>query len=120
MSIKLILFKLLDIICLPLTILTGLWLKLLTTVGLHKTTVGKNTLLFFGVLPIRDHYYQPLIKPKKHLRTSLRAERFLPGIAMNTATQLEILNRFNFNSELAMFSVNRQGNQNLFYYNNCY
>ena len=118
MSIKLILFKLLDIICLPLTILTGLWLKLLTTVGLHKTSVGKNTLLFFGILPIRDHYYQPLINPKKHLRTSLRAERFLPGIAMNTAMQLEILKSFDFNSELAIFPVNSQGDQNVFYYNN--
>jgi hypothetical protein len=118
MSIKLIFFKLLDIICFPITVISAVWLKLLTTVGLHKTAVGQKTLLFFGILPIRDHYYQPLINPKKHLKSSLRADRFLPGIEMNIARQLEILQSFDYNDELLALPVNNQGSESTFYYNN--
>lgn len=70
-----------------------------------------------GILPVLDHYYQPLINPKKHLLKSLREDRILPGIDFNENEQLLILSQFNFNFELLEIPVNYQ-NKNEFFYNN--
>ena len=61
-----------------------------------------------GILPILDHYYQPLINPKKHLKKSLRHDRVLPGIDFNDAEQLSILNAFDYNKELLQFPVEKR------------
>jgi predicted O-methyltransferase YrrM len=70
----------------------------------------------FGLLPILDHYYQPLINPKKHLKKSLRENRILKGIDLNIEEQLAILSKFNFNSELIKFPLDKT-NKTEFYYN---
>lgn len=70
-----------------------------------------------GLLPVRDHYYQPLINPKKHLTKSLNADRNLPGINWNIEEQLETLNAFNFNNELEGFAVVKRCELE-YYYNN--
>jgi hypothetical protein len=69
-----------------------------------------------GVWPIIDHYYEPLFNPK-HLRYSLRKERFLPGINFNDSEQLEILKKFSYNNELLKFPVNKTNYNREYYYN---
>ena len=69
------------------------------------------------VFPIRDHYYQPLVFPKLHLKHSLREDRKLPGINMNINEQLDLLKQFNFNDELSAISIDFE-NELSFYYNN--
>ena len=49
-----------------------------------------------GVLPLLDHYYYPLINPKKHLHKSLFEDRELSGIDWNVSEQLTLLEKFNF------------------------
>jgi len=70
-----------------------------------------------GLLPVLDHYYQPLINPKKHLIKSLREDRMLAGIDYNITEQLEILAGFKYNNELLKFPI-EQRKENEFYYNN--
>lgn len=70
-----------------------------------------------GILPILDHYYQPMINPQKHLFKSLRDDRNLPGIDLNIEEQLKILNQFDYNEELIEFPFDKTENVN-FYYNN--
>lgn len=69
-----------------------------------------------GILPIRDHYYEPLFQPK-YLSHSLRDDRVLPGINLNTGEQLEILTKFSYNPELNAMPLDNPGKPE-FYYNN--
>jgi hypothetical protein len=70
-----------------------------------------------GVLPIIDHYYQPLINPRKYLTKSLREIRELPGVDFNEEEQLKVLSQFKYNDELVKFPINKV-NESEFYYDN--
>jgi len=70
-----------------------------------------------GVLPVLDHYYQPLINPKKYLKRSLRDDRLLTGVAMNDEEQLNLLSQFSYSEELLSFSLEKQS-ETEFYHNN--
>lgn len=53
-----------------------------------------------GILPIRNHYYEPYISTSG-LRRRLDAPRELRGVKMREQAQLELLSSFNFQDELA-------------------
>jgi GH24 family phage-related lysozyme (muramidase) len=53
-----------------------------------------------GLLPVREHYYEPYLKPD-HLRRDLDTPRDLPGLELRVAAQLELLGSFTHQSELA-------------------
>jgi len=91
------LFKFIVLLGTPFTFLSALWLKVV------MRSKGKSDDAIFsklGILPVVDHYYQPLVNPRKHLKKSLREDRSLPGINFNIGGQLDILSKFNFNNEL--------------------
>lgn len=99
----------------PITILSSLWLKFVRRIG-----IGKLTNFIFskvGLLPVQDHYYQPLINPKKHLKKSLREDRYLPGIDLNVSEQLELLKKFRYNEELLRIPLKKPYKRD-FYYDN--
>jgi predicted O-methyltransferase YrrM len=83
---------------------------------LKNFPLSKKIFLRIGVLPIIDHYYEPLFN-SNHLRYSLRKERFLPGIDFNDIEQLEILRKFSYNKELIMFPINKNNNVREYCYN---
>ena len=97
--IKLILNHTIDMVLSPLTTIFALVFYYYRKNELKNFPLSKKIFLSIGVLPIIDHYYEPLFNPK-HLRYSLRNERFLPGIDFNDAEQLEILGKFDYNDEL--------------------
>ena len=99
----------------PFTFLASLWLKALRVVGMSK--LDEKIFMKVGMLPIIDHYYQPLVNPKKHLTQSLRKDRNLPGIDMNTNGQLELLAQFNYADELKQFPLAKV-DELTYYYNN--
>ena len=102
----------------PLTYLSAAWLKF---VKLKSTgNYGDKIFMKLGILPILDHYYQPLINPKKHLKKSLRDDRPLPGIDFNTAEQLDLLSKFKYNDELLQIPVNKTKENEFFYENKIY
>lgn len=73
-----------------------------------------------GILPIPDHYYQPLINPKKHLSRSLREDRILPGINWNVEEQLKLLSEFNFNDELISIPLEKTNSLDYYFNNNSF
>jgi hypothetical protein len=90
--------KLIIVIGFPITFFASLWLKVIRILGIDK--VSEKIFMKLGILPILDHYYQPLINPKKHLKKSLREDRELFGIDFNIDEQLDLLSKFNYNNEL--------------------
>jgi len=70
----------LDILLSPLTILSILWFKLIRKSSIARMNVSRYLFNYFGLLPIHDHYYEPLINPRKHLLFSLNDDRKLQGI----------------------------------------
>jgi hypothetical protein len=105
-----------DVLALPFTALAALWLKFLRIFGLQHVPASKRLLLAIGVLPVRDHYYEPMINPK-HLRYALSKRRNLPAIDLNVAEQLSFLAQFTFQQELLGFPLD-QTNRLEFYYHN--
>lgn len=111
---------LLDILFSPLTLLASFWLKYCR---FHKPKAMPVTEAIFmktGVLPIIDHYYQPLINPKKHLTKSLRDDRILPGLNWNIDEQLELLSQFQFNNELLQMPLEKTDNLEFYFHNNSF
>src|ERR1700753_23796 len=86
----------------PLTFISALWLRFIkkmdVRLGLSKT--NDKIFMKLGIFPILDHYYQPLINPRKHLTKSLRDDRELKGIDFNIKEQLDLLSKFHYNEEL--------------------
>ncbi len=103
---------------LPITYLSSSWLKLTTSGKRLESTDRVFSAL--GIFPVRDHYYEPLTNPKKHLKKSLREDRNLEGIDWNVEKQLEILNQFHYSEELRAFPLERGGEGEYYYNNNMY
>ena len=99
----------------PLTFFSSLWVRFVRRLDAGKIT--DKIFMKLGVLPILDHYYMPLINPKKYLTKSLREDRELPGIDFNVNEQLNLLSKFNYNEELLKFPLNKD-KENEYYYNN--
>ncbi len=113
---KTLLKRCLDLVLSPFVLLFAFIFRLYRIGSLSSFPIARKIFLHVGIFPILDHYYEPLFN-RKHLRYSLRKERFLPGIDFNDAEQIEILNRFNFNDELLKFPVENTGNVREYCYN---
>ena len=68
---------LLDILLAPFTFISTIWFKKIRKKGIHKMTQSNKIFNSLGLLPVDDHYYEPLINPTKHLLKSLRIDRNL-------------------------------------------
>lgn len=102
----------------PVTLLSAAWLKaVMKARGVQVGDASERIFMKLGLLPVVDHYYQPLINPKKHLTRPLRADRPLPGIAWNVDGQLALLAQFRYNEELERFPLERD-RESRFHYNN--
>lgn len=106
-----------DIILVPFIIPSAVTMWLTRRIGLQKLPFSRKVMLKIRLLPIIDHYYEPLINPK-HLRFSLRKKRNLVGINWNIEEQLSLLNEFKYQSELLNFSDVPTNNIKEFYYSN--
>jgi len=118
--LKKIIIKIAEVLFFPMTVLSAVWMKFLANAGMHRATLSEKIFMAFGVMPIRDHYYEPLINPKKHLKKSLREDRNLPGLDLNIIAQLDLLSKFKFNEELENLPLNESDKTEelQFYYNN--
>ncbi len=105
-----------DIIASPFSFIAALWLKAIS-IMLKYLPIHNKIFMHLGVLPVRDHYYQPLINPKKHITKSLREDRNLPGIDFNIEEQLALLASFNVDKELELLTTHK-GKELEYYYHN--
>jgi hypothetical protein len=90
--------------------------KFIRTKRIENFPVCRKVLSWVGVFPLRDHYYEPLIRPEA-LKHALSVERNLPGIDWNVAEQLELLRSLRYGEELESLS-SVQSNPDAFRINN--
>ena len=95
-----LLFRIGDLLLLPLIYPAGIILKLVRRAGVSRLPYCKRALLQVGVFPLRNHYYEPQFDFREESAPPT-PKRDLPGIDWNTKEQLALLNQFNFTHELA-------------------
>lgn len=100
---------------LPFTFMATLWLKLVKKA--RPGVIEDSIFMGFGILPVQDHYYEPMINPKKHLTKPLSNDRNLTGIDLNEKEQLSLLASFRYNEELLSFPLHKRKNTE-YHYNN--
>jgi len=91
--------KLLDFVLAPFVYPAARLLKAIRSRGLHRLPRCKRALLEVGVLPVLNHYHEPLFA-ESALSAPLHSQRHLPGLDWNVAEQMELLQRFDYLSEL--------------------
>ncbi|GMV78107.1 MAG: hypothetical protein AMXMBFR79_12400 [Chitinophagaceae bacterium] len=102
----------------PITYFSTLWLRFIRNTGANKN--HDKIFMKLGLLPVLDHYYQPMINPKKYINKSLREDRNLKGINFNIEEQLSLLSKFNYNEELLKFPIEKVKELEFYYNNNSY
>lgn len=107
--------KMIDTISLPITLASSLWLAQVKR-GLHRMPFSRRLLRQVGMMPVRHHYYEPLVFPKD-LRKPLDQRRSVPGLDLNVAEQLELLKKFNYNEELEALPLATPGDVSFYYLN---
>jgi hypothetical protein len=98
----------LDLVFWPFVWPAGLLLRTVRRIGLNRLPFCRAALLRLGVLPLRNHYYEPFVNPADLLRP-VDEERALPGIDWNIDAQLAFLQTLTHAGELAFMSGPRAG-----------
>lgn len=101
----------------PFTYLAALWLRYIRHKGIEVSAVNDKIFMSVGVLPVTEHYYEPMINPHKQLKKPLDEVRNLPGIDLNIEHQLELLSAFHYNDEIVGFPLQKQ-KEGEFYFDN--
>src|SRR5688572_5965620 len=116
---NIVLRRVLDILLSPVTLFSAVWFKYIRTASIKKMPLSEHIFRTVGVLPVNDHYYQPLVNPVKHLNHSLDADRALPGIDLNTEEQLSLAGKLRYAQELQQIPLEKKdAREHEFYYNN--
>lgn len=105
-----------EVVLAPATAIAAWYLKGLRSFGLRRLPVTRRVLEQVGLLPIRHHYYEPLVY-RRDLRRPLQAERSISGLDLDVNEQLALLRQFHYAEELAAIPMDR-GPDGRFYYSN--
>jgi len=97
--------KIIDYLIAIFIIPSSIVLLVYRKIGSARMSKSTKVLKKIGVFPIRDHYYEPQFKYDKQ-STDFSADRYLPGIDLNTSEQLEFLNKLSFFQELKDLDLN--------------
>ena len=111
---------LIDILFSPITFLSTMWLLIIRRLGLSRMALSNTIFNNIGLLPIHNHYYNPLINPNKHNLKSLRDERIIGGLDININKQKEIIVSFNDVDELLQFPIKKSNSNDFYYHNNSF
>jgi hypothetical protein len=87
-----------DIILFPFVFFSAINLLVVRRIGFKRLKRCKQALLKVGIMPIRNHYYEPLFD-KKNFNKPLSDDRQLPGIDWNISDQITLLDKFHYNNE---------------------
>ncbi|WP_309387362.1 class I SAM-dependent methyltransferase [Cerasicoccus frondis] len=102
------LLPIIDLLSVAFVFPAGWLLRSIRQAGLDKMPLCKKALFKVGVLPIRDHYYEPEFKLKPRHGT-YQVDRPLPGIDWNEAGQLELLEELTYANEIPDAIKQRHG-----------
>jgi uncharacterized UPF0146 family protein len=101
-----------DVLLSPLTLIGIIWFRIIRYWGIRNLPIAKSLFLKFGLIPIVDHYYEPLIDyrrlPKKNPITNLN---------LREEAQLEFIRQFNYQSELIEIPREKH-KENRYYFHN--
>lgn len=109
-----ILLLIFDVLMSPAALAAGAILRLVRRIGLRRLPVAHAALRAIGVLPIRNHYYEPYVST---LKRSPAEERDLPGIDFRIDAQLSLLAEFRYIDELLAFPIEQKRPDEFFYHN---
>ncbi len=115
-GLKALVRRVADVVLAPLVFAGARLLGFVRRTGVERMPASRAALDAAGVFPIRNHYYEPAFHPSA-LPASLRAERALPGVDLNEAGQLAVLDRFDYAEELGRLPVEHAGPAKFFYNN---
>jgi hypothetical protein len=113
-SFGLAIAPILDVFLAPLTLFSGLWFKYVRTVGLRIMRISRWVFITVGVLPIRDHYYEPKFIFGEE--TAFPKMRALPGVMLDSKIHFELLNRLSGNRSAVKFQRKKTEESQLQYY----
>ena len=105
-----------DIVLAPFIYPAGLMFKLIRKAGLDRLVLCRRLLLHIGIIPIRNHYYEPRID-YRNLKPIFFKDRNLAGVNWNVEDQLNLLKQFIFSNELKDIPLQKQKDKT-FYFNN--
>jgi hypothetical protein len=88
-----------DVLLSPFTFLSAATLLVVRRIGFRYLKINRRVLAKVGVMPIRNHYYEPLFDGR-NLSRPLSDDRNLPGINLNAEEQVAILASFHYTEEL--------------------
>lgn len=106
-----------DILAIVPIFFTAVVSWIFTRFGLTKLIISTKIFDCFGVIPIRDHYYQPLVFPNKHLKPGFDLKRQLPGVNFNVKGQLQFLDILNFRDELLQIPIEYSQSSDFYFHN---
>jgi len=106
----------LDLVFALFVLCSAVLLKNIRKAGIHRMPICRKVLLYVGVFPIVNHYYEPEFDFRKK-RNSIFIDRKMGGINLNTEEQLELVKKLKYADELKDVSRNRK-DELTFYMNN--
>ena len=107
-----------DVILPPFLLLAALPMWTARRIGLGRVPLSRKTLRFAGVLPVIDHYYEPMFRTRT--LGSLRVPRPLPGIDFRSDAQKALLTTFVDVEPLKRFTQHRVSDTEYFLDNNSF
>lgn len=109
-----------DLLLSPFTFLSTYLLFQIRKNGIEKFPISRIIFKSIGLLPIRNHYYEPLIHPEETLPPNYRRARMLNGIDFNLEGHKRLIDSFDYNDELMAFPRESKGELKYFYNNDMF
>ena len=100
----------------PATLAAAWWLKRVR-IRFHDAPVSRLILRKVGLLPVRNHYFEPYVDETVFMGVYGSLRR-LPGVDMNEERQLVELGEMNYQVELEVLPMDKPESGSKFYYNN--
>lgn len=101
----------------PITFFVGLYLRLFSMTGPEEIQLSYKWFTKCNWLPVWYHYYQPIIKENMLPKNYQQIEYPLIGIDLVVQSQLALLHKFHYNSELEAISLNETQDYQPYYRN---
>jgi hypothetical protein len=114
-----ILTPILDILFLPAVFFSAIIMLILRKTGFKVFKMCKKVLLKVGIMPICNHYYEPIFD-ERSLSNPLSKNRKLPGIDWNEKGQLDLIKKFHYEKELEKFPDEYVGDTSFHFKNDAF
>ena len=108
-----------EIILLPCSLMIGVYIKYFTKIPPQLFPISYKVFAKCNWLPVRFHYYQPIIKKEMLPKNYKKIENPLTGLDLDIKYQLDLLSKFRYNDELKKISFEKKDDVDP-HYNNLY